>query len=91
MINTVETCRQTFFIDKLLNLNKLILFIGPRGSGKTLLIRNYLSRMMVASNEVLIKNLLFTVKTTEIQTQNKIIETLKKWANFLTLIIQPSL
>ena len=83
MINTVETCRQTFFIDKLLNLNKMILFIGPRGCGKTLLIRNYLSQMKVADDEVLIKNLIFTVKTTEIQTQNKIIQALKKLEFFL--------
>lgn len=68
MINTIETTRQTFFLNKLLNANRTVLFVGPTGTGKTSIVNNYLYKL--PKEKFVLSNLNFSARTTAPQTQD---------------------
>ena len=77
IITTSETVRQTFFINKLVEMKKMVLLVGPTGTGKTSVIKSYLYR--VPKDEYLINNLNFSARTTASQTQDTILSKLTRY------------
>jgi dynein heavy chain len=77
IITTSETVRQTFFINKLVEMKKMVLLVGPTGTGKTSVIKSYLYRL--PKDEYLINNLNFSARTTASQTQDTILSKLTRY------------
>ena len=71
MITTTETTRQMFFLNKLMHANKMILFVGPTGTGKTSMINSYLHQL--SKESFLLNSLNFSARTTASQTQDIIL------------------
>ena len=78
IITTDETVRQTFFLNKLLEMKKMVLLVGPTGTGKTSIIKSYLQKL--PKDEYLINNLNFSARTTASQTQDIILSKLIRLA-----------
>ena len=70
LIPTVETARQSYFLEKLLNNNKQILIIGPSGTGKTKIINDYLFKL--PKDKYILNNLNFSARITANQSQEAI-------------------
>jgi len=67
LINTVETVRQAFFLKMLLDMEKMVLFVGPTGTGKSAIINSYLHKL--PREKFVLFNLNFSARTTASQTQ----------------------
>ena len=76
MVNTGETFKQAFFMDRLLRSGDMVLFVGPSGPGKTLFMNNYMSRL--AKEKFSINFMNFAVKTTATKVQEKILDKMVK-------------
>ncbi len=75
-IDTVETYRQTFFLEKIISLNKSFLLIGPIGCGKTTIMKKFLKKLsptLFNINEIHLNS-----TTNAIHVQDKILEKLRK-------------
>lgn len=71
-IETEETFRQAFFLEKLIKINRMCLFVGPPGTGKTSFLKNYFQKL---SNETFVNSKMnFTVTTNAIKVQDKILD-----------------
>lgn len=68
VISTIETTRQTYFLSRLLDREKMILIVGPTGTGKTSIINGYLYKL--PRDKYLLNNLNFSARTTASQTQD---------------------
>lgn len=68
IIETIETVRQTYFLDLLFKSNHKCLFVGPTGTGKSSIVANYLHKL--SPENYLLINLSFSARTSASQTQD---------------------
>jgi len=76
LVNTGETFRQGFFLDKLLGAGRPVLLVGPSGTGKSLFMREYLKARL--GGEWLVKRMNFSVSSSQVWVQEKIVEQMVK-------------
>ena len=76
IITTNETVRIAFFLNKLLEMRKMPMIVGPTGTGKTEIIKSYLHKL--PKDEYLVSNLNFSARTTSTQTQEIILSQLTR-------------
>lgn len=76
IINTVETERQKYFLEKLIMQEKPLLFVGPTGTGKSAISNNYL--IQLPKEKYIITNVNFSAQTSANQTQDIIFSKLDR-------------
>ncbi len=76
IINTVETQRQKYFLEKLLLHDQPLLFVGPTGTGKSAITNSYL--LELAKGNYIPNNVNFSAQTTANQTQDIIFSKLDR-------------
>ncbi|KAK7495478.1 hypothetical protein BaRGS_00013176, partial [Batillaria attramentaria] len=76
IINTVETVRQRFFLERFLSLDKPLLLVGPTGTGKSAITNNYL--LELPRDKYIINNINFSAQTSANQTQDIIFSKLDR-------------
>ncbi|XP_076448252.1 dynein axonemal heavy chain 3-like [Babylonia areolata] len=76
IINTSETVRQRFFLERFLSLDKPVLFVGPTGTGKSAITNNYL--LELPRDKYIINNINFSAQTSANQTQDIIFSKLDR-------------
>nr|XP_026694595.1 dynein heavy chain 3, axonemal isoform X2 [Ciona intestinalis] len=76
IIETVDTYRQHFFLQKFINQNKQLLFVGPTGTGKSAITNNYLRSL--PKKLYAINNINFSAQTSASQTQDMILSKLDR-------------
>ncbi|XP_052058680.1 dynein axonemal heavy chain 3-like isoform X1 [Mytilus californianus] len=76
IINTVETERQKYFLEKLIMQEKPLLFVGPTGTGKSAISNNYL--IQLPKEKFIITNVNFSAQTSANQTQDIIFSKLDR-------------
>ena len=77
IINTTETIRQRFFLERFLSLDKQLLFVGPTGTGKSAITNNYL--LDLPRDKYIISNINFSAQTSANQTQDIIFSKLDRF------------
>lgn len=77
MISTVETTRQTYFLDLLFRSHHKCLFVGPTGTGKSSIVNNYLHKL--SPDEYVLINLSFSARTSAAQTQDIIMSKMSRY------------
>ena len=68
IVPTVETVRQLYFLQKLVGRDSPVLFVGPTGTGKSVLTRHFLLALPKAQYIICCAN--FSARTTADQTQD---------------------
>ncbi|XP_064605237.1 dynein axonemal heavy chain 3-like isoform X2 [Liolophura sinensis] len=76
IINTVETERQRYFLDKLVPQGRPLLFVGPTGTGKSAITNSYL--LDLPRDKFGINNINFSAQTSANQTQDIIFSKLDR-------------
>ncbi|XP_053376707.1 dynein axonemal heavy chain 3-like [Mercenaria mercenaria] len=76
IINTMETERQKYFLERLLLNDKPLLLVGPTGTGKSAITNNYLSSL--PKDKYIINNVNFSAQTSANQTQDIIFSKLDR-------------
>ena len=76
IINTTDTQRQTFFLDKFVQRKFPILFVGPTGTGKSAITNNFL--LQLPKDKYIICNISFSARTSSNQTQDIIFSKLDR-------------
>ncbi|XP_023932407.1 dynein heavy chain 3, axonemal [Lingula anatina] len=76
IINTVDTERQRYFLQKFIHQNKPLLFVGPTGTGKSAITNNFL--LQLPKDKYIINNLVFSAQTSANQTQDVIFSKLDR-------------
>ena len=77
IINTVETERLRFFLEKFVLQHIPVLFVGPTGTGKSAITNNFL--LQLPKDKYIINNINFSARTTSNQTQDIIFSKLERW------------
>ena len=81
IIPTIETARQTFFLNIYLSHEVPVLFVGPTGTGKSAITNNYL---VTLPKETYIPNAVnFSARTSANQTQDIIMSKLDRFASHM--------
>ncbi|CAF1048753.1 unnamed protein product, partial [Brachionus calyciflorus] len=75
-VTTIETYRQTFFLQKLLVKNYPVIFVGNTGTGKTSIMTNYLGQL--SCDNYVVNNINFSARTSCNQVQETIMSKMKK-------------
>jgi dynein heavy chain len=70
-IDTIETTRQEYFLNRFISNDKHVLMIGPSGTGKTYILNKHLYKL--SKNKYHINRLIFSTKTNVQQTQDVIL------------------
>jgi hypothetical protein len=76
IINTAETTRQRFFLERFLSLDKPLLFVGATGTGKSAITNSYL--LELPKDKYIINNINFSAQTSANQTQDIIFSKLDR-------------
>ncbi|KAK7101861.1 hypothetical protein V1264_020177 [Littorina saxatilis] len=76
IINTAETVRQRFFLERFLSLDKPLLFVGATGTGKSAITNSYL--LDLPRDKFIINNINFSAQTSANQTQDIIFSKLDR-------------
>ena len=76
LVPTVDTVRTTFLLDAFVRERKPILFVGESGTAKTVTISKYLESL--PPNEMSVLSIAFSSKTTSIDVQRSIEESVQK-------------
>ncbi|XP_067934548.1 dynein axonemal heavy chain 3-like [Watersipora subatra] len=76
IINTVETEKQSFFLNKLLLQNQPLLFVGPTGTGKSAITNAFL--LQLPKEKYIPSNVNFSAQTSANQTQDIIFSKLDR-------------
>lgn len=76
IINTVETEKQNFFLNKLLLNDKPLLFVGPTGTGKSAITNAFL--LELPKEKYIPNNVNFSAQTSANQTQDIIFSKLDR-------------
>ncbi|XP_041348477.1 dynein heavy chain 3, axonemal-like isoform X2 [Gigantopelta aegis] len=76
IINTAETERQRYFLERFLLKGKPVLFVGPTGTGKSAITNNYL--LELPRDKYTICNINFSAQTSANQTQDIIFSKLDR-------------
>ncbi|XP_064633532.1 dynein axonemal heavy chain 3-like isoform X2 [Lineus longissimus] len=76
IIQTVETVRQRFFLNKFLPQNKPLLFVGPTGTGKSAITNDFLLKL--PKEKYIPNNVNFSAQTSANQTQDIIFSKLER-------------
>ncbi|XP_067685210.1 dynein axonemal heavy chain 3-like [Haliotis asinina] len=76
IINTVETERQRYFLERFLSKDKPVLFVGPTGTGKSAITNNFL--LQLPKDKYIINNINFSAQTSANQTQDIIFSKLDR-------------
>ena len=71
-VDTVETVRITYLLDKLVRNGKYAMLVGNAGTGKTEIIRNYLDSLDKEKDCILSKNIVMSYYTTSFTLQNEL-------------------
>jgi len=71
-VSTVETCRMTFLLDVLARNEKYVMFVGNAGTGKTGIIKNYLSSLDKETDGILSRNIVMSYYTSSFTLQQEI-------------------
>ncbi len=71
-VNTGETYRQSFFMDRLLVTGRPVLLVGPSGTGKSLFMREYLRTGL--AGDWFVKKMNFSVSSSQVWVQEKIVD-----------------
>ena len=72
MIETGETYRQAFFLEKFIKIDRMCLFVGPPGTGKTFFLKNFLQKL--PKENYFINQMKFTVTSNSAKVQDKILD-----------------
>lgn len=70
IIDTVDTYRQTYFLNKFITNDKPLLFVGPTGTGKSAITNEFLRDL--PKKHFVVNNVSFSAKTSSTQTQDMI-------------------
>ncbi|XP_069141245.1 dynein axonemal heavy chain 3-like isoform X4 [Argopecten irradians] len=76
IINTVETERQRYFLERLVMLDIPTLFVGPTGTGKSAITNSFL--LQLPKDKYIITNINFSAQTSASQTQDIIFSKLDR-------------
>lgn len=76
IINTVETERQKYFLERCLMQDQPLLMVGPTGTGKSAITNNFL--MQLPKDKFIINNINFSAQTSANQTQDIIFSKLDR-------------
>ncbi|XP_055958183.1 dynein axonemal heavy chain 3 [Patella vulgata] len=76
IINTVETEKQRYFLQRFLTRGKPLLFVGPTGTGKSAITNNFLLNLQ--KDKYVINNINFSAQTSANQTQDIIFSKLDR-------------
>ncbi|XP_078409866.1 dynein axonemal heavy chain 3-like [Cetorhinus maximus] len=76
IVSTTETAMQTYFLEKLLLQDKPLLFVGPTGTGKTVITNSFLRHL--PTERYTICQIHFSAQTSANQTQDIILTRLEK-------------
>jgi dynein heavy chain len=71
-VETVETVRITYLLDKLVRNGKYAMLVGNAGTGKTEIIKNYLDSLDKEKDGILSKNIVMSYYTTSFTLQNEL-------------------
>jgi len=82
IIDTVDTCRQKYFLNKLLDQNQPLLFVGPTGTGKSVISKAYLRDL--PKKQFSICHVNFSAQTSASQTQDMIFSKLDRQVSILS-------
>ena len=77
IVNTVETERQRYFLNKFVLQHKPVLFVGPTGTGKSAITNNFL--LQLPKGKYTINNVVFSARTSSNQTQDIILSKLDRF------------
>ena len=70
-VETVETVRMTYLLDKLARNGKYAMFVGNAGTGKTEIIKNYLSGLDKETDGIISKNIVMSYYTSSFTLQQE--------------------
>ena len=76
IIDTIDTVRQRYLLEKLVLNDKPILFVGPTGTGKSAITNNFLFQL--PRDKFIVSNVNFSARTTSNQTQDFIFSKLER-------------
>ncbi|KAI0229818.1 Dynein heavy chain 3, axonemal [Lamellibrachia satsuma] len=76
IIDTIDTVRQRYLLEKLVLKDKPILFVGPTGTGKSAITNNFLFQL--PKEKFIVSNVNFSSRTTSNQTQDFIFSKLER-------------
>ena len=68
-MHTAETTRVRFFMDKLIQLGRPVMLVGPAGSGKTVLMQDKLNSLTDDGDNWMVANVPFNFYTTSAMLQ----------------------
>ena len=71
-VETTETVRVTYLLDKLVRNGKYAMLVGNAGTGKTEIIRNYLNSLDKDDDGILSKNIVMSYYTSSLTLQNEL-------------------
>ena len=80
IIETVDTYRQGYFLEKFVANDKPLLLVGPTGTGKTSITNTFLRKL--PKKEFAITNISFSAKTSSTQTQDVIFTKLDRFESY---------
>ena len=86
IINTADTVRQRFFLERFLSLDMPVLFVGPTGTGKSAITNSYL--LELPRDKYIINNINFSAQTSANQTQDIIFSKLDRSAAVVCILQQ---
>ena len=75
----METVRQSFLLNKLMLTEKLVLLVGPTGTGKTSTVKSFLSRL--AKDTFVANSMSFSARTSSLQVQTALMDKLVRLDN----------
>lgn len=70
-VETVETVRITYLLDKLAKNGRNVMLAGPSGTGKTEIIKNYLNSLDKDTDGIMSKNIVMSYYTSSFTLQNE--------------------
>jgi len=71
-VETVETARMTFLLNTLARNGKYAMFVGPAGTGKTEIIKNFLGSLDKETDGIISKNIVMSYYTSSFSLQQEI-------------------
>ena len=71
-VDTVETTRMSFLLDKLVKNSKYAMFVGNAGTGKTEIIKHYLNSLDKETDNILSKNVVMSYYTSSFTLQQEL-------------------